>query len=88
MQTIEQAAAAAAKGEAKAEAPKAEAKAGKAEAKAEAPKAEAKAGKAEAKAEAKELPKTGGVAGVASPGGLGAGALLVAGGLIARRILR
>src|ERR671932_1199932 len=53
-QTIEQAAAAG---------PKAEAKAGKAEAKAEAPKAEAKAGKAEAKA---ELPKTGGVAGTAS----------------------
>src|ERR687884_2185678 len=49
-QTIEQAAAAG---------PKAEAKAGKAEAKAP----EAKAGKAEAKAEAKELPKTGGVAG-------------------------
>ena len=62
----------------------------KAEAKAEAPKAEAKAGKAEAKAEAKakELPKTGGVAGAASLVGLGAGALLVAGGLIARRIIR
>ncbi len=87
VQTIEQAAAAAApKGEAKAEAPKAEAKAGKAEAKAEAGKAEAKAGKAEAKA--KELPKTGGVAGAASLVGLGAGALLVAGGLIARRIIR
>jgi LPXTG-motif cell wall-anchored protein len=83
VQTIEQAAAAAPKG-------KAEAKAGKAEAKAEAPKAEAKAGKAEAKAEAKakELPKTGGVAGAASLVGLGAGALLVAGGLIARRIIR
>ncbi len=80
VQTIEQAAAAG---------PKAEAKAGKAEAKAEAPKAEAKAGKAEAKAEAKakELPKTGGVAGAASLVGLGAGALLVAGGLIARRII-
>ncbi len=76
-QTIEQAAAAAAKG-------KAEAKAGKAEAKAEAPKAEAKAGKAEAKA----LPPTGGVAGVTSLLGLGAVALLVAGGLIARRIIR
>ena len=75
-QTIEQAAAAG---------PKAEAKAGKAEAKAEAPKAEAKAGKAEAKA---ELPKTGGVAGTASLLGLGAGALLVAGGLLARRIIR
>src|ERR671932_1164957 len=75
-QTIEQAAAAG---------PKAEAKAGKAEAKAEAPKAEAKAGKAEAKA---ELPKTGGVAGTASLLGLGAGALLVAGGLLARRLIR
>ena len=74
-QTIEQAAAAG---------PKAEAKAGKAEAKAP----EAKAGKAEAKAEAKELPKTGGVAGTASLLGLGAGALLVAGGLLARRIIR
>ncbi len=82
-QVIEQAAAAAAapKGEAKAkaEAPKAEAKAGKAEA-----KAEAKAGKAEAKA----LPKTGGVAGVTSLLALGAVALLVAGGLVARRIIR
>ncbi len=80
-QLIQQAAAAGAKGEAKA---------GKAEAKAEAPKAEAKAGKAEAKAEAKakELPKTGGVAGVASLVGLGAGVLLVAGGLIARKIIR
>ena len=68
-QTIEQAAAAG---------PKAEAKAGKAEAKAEAPKAEAKA----------ELPKTGGVAGTASLLGLGAGALLVAGGLFVRRIIR
>ena len=86
VQTIEQAAAAAAapKGEAKAPAPKAEAKAGKAEAKAEAPKAEAKAGKAEAKA----LPKTGGVAGVTSLLALGAVALLVAGGLVARRIIR
>ena len=78
-QTIEQAAAAG---------PKAEAKAGKAEAKADDP--EAKAGKAEAKAEAPkaELPKTGGVAGTASLLGLGAGALLVAGGLLARRIIR
>ena len=74
-QTIEQAAAAG---------PKAEAEAGKAEAKAP----EAKAGKAEAKAEAKELPKTGGVAGTASLLGLGAGALLVAGGLLTRRIFR
>ena len=76
-QVIQQAAAAGAKG-------KAEAKAGKAEAKAGEAKAEAKAGKAEAKA----LPKTGGVAGVTSLLGLGAGALLVAGGLIARRIIR
>ena len=81
-QTIQQAAAAAAAPKAapppppKAEAPKAEAKAGKAEA------------KAEAKAKPKELPPTGGVAGVASLVGLGAGALLVAGGLIARRIIR
>jgi LPXTG-motif cell wall-anchored protein len=70
-QTIQQAAAAG---------PKAEAKAGKAEAKAP----EAKAGGAEAKA----LPKTGGVAGAASLLGLGAGALLVGGGLLARRIIR
>ncbi len=62
------------------------------------PKAEAKAGKAEAKAEAApapapapakaQLPKTGGVAGTASLLGLGLGALLVAGGLLARRIFR
>ncbi len=83
-QTIEQAAAAAAAPKGEAKAPKAEAKAGKAEAKAEAPKAEAKAGKAEAKA----LPKTGGVAGVTSLLALGAVALLVAGGLVARRIIR
>ena len=81
-QTIEQAAAAG---------PKAEAKAGKAEAKGGDP--EAKAGKAEAKAgdappKAGELPKTGGIAGTASLLGLGAGALLVAGGLLARRIIR
>ena len=78
-QTIEQAAAAG---------PKAEAKAGKAEAKADPP--EAKAGSAEAKAEAPkaELPKTGGVAGTASLLGLGAGALLVAGGLLVRRTIR
>ncbi len=74
-QTIEQAAAA---GE------KAEAKAGKAEAKVGSP-AEAKAGKAEAKA---QLPKTGGVAGVTSVLALGAVGLLVAGGLVARRIIR
>jgi hypothetical protein len=84
-QVIEQAAAAAA-APAKAAPPpppKAEAKAGKAEAKAEAPKAEAKAGKAEAKA----LPPTGGV-GVAPLLAVGAVALLVAGGLVARRIIR
>ena len=60
------------------------------------PKAEAKAGKAEAKAAAApapapakaQLPKTGGVAGTASLLGLGLGALLVAGGLLARRIFR
>jgi LPXTG-motif cell wall-anchored protein len=57
------------------------------------PKAEAKAGKAEAKApeakaEAKALPKTGGVAGMASLLGLGAGALLVAGGLLVRKMTR
>ena len=99
-QKIEQAAAAG-KGEAKAgkaeakAGEKAEAKAGKAEAKAGEAKAEAKAGKAEAKAEEKkgkeekkELPKTGGSAGSASLLALGAGALLVGGGLIARRIIR
>ena len=55
------------------------------------PKAEAKAGKAEAKAggaEAKALPKTGGMAGMASLLGLGAGALLVAGGLLVRKMSR
>ncbi len=56
------------------------------EAKAEPGKAEAKAGKAEAKAGA--LPKTGGIAGLASLLGLGAGALLVAGGLLARKMIR
>ena len=83
-QTIEQAAAAG---------PKAEAKAGKAEAKggeAKAGGAEAKAGAPEAKAggaEAKTLPATGGLD-LAPLLGLGAGALLVAGGLLARRITR
>jgi hypothetical protein len=83
-QTIEQAAAAG---------PKAEAKAGKAEAKggeAKAGGAEAKAGAPEAKAggaEAKTLPATGGLD-LAPLLGLSAGALLVAGGLIARRITR
>ncbi len=85
-------AAAAGEGKAEAKAGGAEAKAG--EAKAEAPKAEAKAGGAEAKAggaeakagEAKaELPKTGGGASLLA---LGAGALLVGGGLVARRIIK
>jgi LPXTG-motif cell wall-anchored protein len=83
-------AAAAGEGKAEAKAGGAEAKAGGAEAKAgEAPKAEAKAGGAEAKAggaEAKaELPKTGGGASLLA---LGAGALLVGGGLVARRIIK
>ena len=59
--------------------PKAEAKAGKAEAKAP----EAKAGKAEAKA----LPATGGLDSLPLLG-LGAGALLVTGGLLARKMIR
>jgi LPXTG-motif cell wall-anchored protein len=66
-----------------------EAKAEKAEVKAQ--KAEAKAQKAEAKAqkagEKKALPKTGG-SGAASLFALGAGALLVAAGLLARRLAR
>ena len=66
-----------------------EAKAQKAEVKAQ--KAEAKAQKAEAKAqkagEKKALPKTGG-SGAASLFALGAGALLVAAGLLARRLAR
>jgi LPXTG-motif cell wall-anchored protein len=65
-----------------AKAQKAEVKAQKAEAKAQ--KAEAKAQKAEAK---KALPKTGG-SGAASLFALGAGALLVAAGLLARRLAR
>ena len=71
-QTIEQAAAAG---------PKAEAKAGKAEAKAGAP--EAKAGKAEAKA----LPATGGLDSLPLLG-LGGAALLLGGGLLARKMSR
>ena len=84
-QEIAQAAAAGA-GKAEAKAGGAEAKAG--EAKAEAPKAEAKAGGgAEAKAGGAkaELPKTGGGASLLA---LGAGALLVGGGLVARRIFK
>src|SRR5918911_2582222 len=78
-QTIEQSSAAG---------PKAEAKAGKAEAKTGAPEAKAaapapKAGAAPPKA----LPATGGFD-PATLLGLGAGALLVAGGLLARRIIR
>ena len=73
-QTIEQAAAAG---------PKAEAKAGKAEAKAGAP--EAKAGKAEAKAGA--LPATGGLDSLPLLG-LGGAALLLGGGLLARKMSR
>ena len=77
-QTCEIAIANAQGGEAKAEA-------GKAEAKAEAPKAEAKASAPAPKAEAKaQLPATGG----ASLFALGAGALLVTGGLVARRIIK
>jgi LPXTG-motif cell wall-anchored protein len=56
------------------------------------PPTEAKAGVVEAKAppkkeEKKELPKTGG-SGTASLFALGAGALLVAGGLVARKIIK
>jgi LPXTG-motif cell wall-anchored protein len=61
-----------------------------------APKGEAKASGVEAKAAAAspapkgvpQLPATGGITGSASLLGLGAGALLVAGGLLARRIIR
>ena len=59
--------------------PKAEAKAGT---------AEAKAGGAEAKAGGAQLPPTGGMSGIASLLGLGAGALLVAGGLLTRKMIR
>jgi LPXTG-motif cell wall-anchored protein len=59
------------------------AKAGSAEAKAPCPPP-----KAEAKEMPKEMPKTGGIAGTASLLGLGAGALLVAGGLLIRRVIR
>ncbi len=70
------------KTEAKAEEKKSEAKSGSTQAKAEEKKAEEK--KAEKK---KELPKTGG-SGTASLLALGTGVLLVAGGLLARRIFR
>ena len=74
------------KTEVKTETPKAEAKAGGTEAKAEAKAAKAEAKKAEAKKEEKkDLPKTGGVGG-ASLLALGAGALLVGGGLLIRRM--
>ncbi len=63
-----------------------EAKAGGAEAKA-AP-AQAKAGGAEAKAGGPQLPKTGGIGDIAPLLGIGAGALLMTGGLIARRMMR
>ncbi len=67
-----------------------EAKAGDVVAKAECPKPKEEAKPApkmeEKKEEKKELPKTGG--GSASLFALGAGALLVAGGLLARRIVR
>ena len=85
-QVIEQAAAAGAKGEAKAGTGTAEAKVGS--------PAEASAGSGgaggggSAGGGAKELPKTGGIADIAPLLGIGAGALLMAGGLIARRIIR
>ncbi len=74
------------------EQPKEEAKAGgtEAKAKAEAPKAKAEEKKAKAEAkkeEKKEMPKTGGL-GSASLLALGAGVLLVGGGLLMRRMVR
>lgn len=66
-------------------APKAETP--KAEAKAEAPKAEEKKAEAKKAEEKKELPKTGGN-GPASLFALGTGGLLLAGGLLARRLVR
>src|SRR5918997_87328 len=73
---------------AKAEKGKAEAKAGDVVAKSEAekPKKEEKK-EEEKKEEKKELPKSGGT-GSASLLALGAGALLIGGGLLARRIIR
>ncbi len=90
-QVIEQAAAAGAKGEAKAGTGTAEAKVGS--------PAEASAGSGGAGGSggaagggggggAKTLPKTGGIADIAPLLGIGAGGLLVAGGLIARRVMR
>ncbi len=68
------------------EAPKAEAKAGAAEAKAGAtPAAQAGGAQAQAGGAKAELPKTGGGASLLA---LGAGALLVGGGLVARRIIK
>jgi LPXTG-motif cell wall-anchored protein len=66
------------------------AKAGGAEAKSPCPppKAEAKTPPPPPKEMPKEMPKTGGVAGTASLLGLGAGALLVSGGLLIRRAIR
>lgn len=72
------------KEEAKEEA-KTEAKAGGTEAKAEEKKAKTEAKKEEKKEEKKEMPKTGGP-GNASLLALGAGALLVGGGLLVRRM--
>jgi len=51
-------------------------------------KVEAKAAKAGEKNKMQEMPKTGGVAVDASLLGLGAGALLVGGGLVVRRVTR
>jgi LPXTG-motif cell wall-anchored protein len=73
------------KTEAKAEAKKAEVKTEEKEA--EAKKAEAKKAEEKKAGEKKELPKTGG-SGTASLLALGAGALLVVGGLLVRRIFR
>ncbi len=84
-QVIEQAAAADPKGEAKAGTGTAEAKVGS--------PAEASAGSGGAAGGgggggAKELPKTGGIGDIAPLLGIGGGVLLVAGGLIARRVMR
>ncbi len=88
-QVIEQAAAAGAKGEAKAGTGTAEAKVGSpAEASAGSGGVAGGGGGAAAAAGVKELPKTGGIGDIAPLVGLGAGALLVAGGLIARRVMR